>query len=88
LESFRRGEASVLITSDRSARGLDVADVPWVIHYDVPPSAPVYLHRAGRTARAGKQGTSVAFCSPKERARLKGFAKELGLQFEFEGPRG
>lgn len=87
VQEFRLGEAKILITSDTGARGLDVADVPWVLHYEIPYSAAVYLHRSGRTGRAGKEGTSVSFCSPRERVRLKSFAKELGLQFESDSSR-
>jgi len=87
IQDFRLGEAKILITTDTGARGLDIPDVPWVLHYDVPYSAAIYLHRSGRTGRAGSEGTSVAFCSPKERIRLKAFAKELGLKFESDAPR-
>jgi ATP-dependent RNA helicase DeaD len=79
LLAFGRSEARVLLTMDSAATGLDVPDVPWVLHYELPPSAPAYLHRAGRTGRAGHSGRSVSFINDAERARLERIATELDL---------
>ena len=74
-------KARILITNDAAARGLDVPDVDWVLHYQLPHSAPAYVHRAGRTGRAGHTGRSVVFFTDDDRAMLRHFAKELGIEF-------
>ncbi len=82
LATFTRSEARVLIATDQAMTGMDVRDVPWVLHYDVPSSAKAYVHRAGRTGRAGKEGQSVAFVTRDQRGVLASFEKELGITFE------
>lgn len=82
MESFSAGKARVLLTTDAAARGLDIAGVEWVLHYELPRSAQAYVHRAGRTGRAGALGHSVLFVEPKERGALKRLGKELNLRFE------
>ena len=62
----REKKSSVLIASDVAARGLDIDDIQHVIHYHLPRTADSYVHRSGRTARAGKEGVSVVLCSPQE----------------------
>jgi len=59
-------KSSVLIASDVAARGLDIANIQHVVHYHLPRTADTYIHRSGRTARAGKEGVSIILCSPKE----------------------
>ena len=81
LRSFSRGEIKVLVTSDRSATGVDVASVPWVVHYEPPRSPQGYVHRAGRTGRAGQTGRSLVLINDAERFILKGFETELGITF-------
>lgn len=70
LERFKaageKNQTAVLIASDVAARGLDIPNIDHVAHYHLPRSADVYVHRSGRTARAGKEGVSVMFCSPQE----------------------
>lgn len=70
LERFKdagqKNDTAVLIASDVAARGLDIPNIDHVAHYHLPRSADVYVHRSGRTARAGKEGVSVMFCSPQE----------------------
>lgn len=70
LERFKENKANnpsvVLIASDVAARGLDIPDIDHVVHYHLPRTADVYIHRSGRTARAGKEGVSIMFCSPQE----------------------
>lgn len=58
--------SSVLVASDVAARGLDIPNVKYVVHYHIPRTADAYIHRSGRTARAGKEGVSVIMCSPQE----------------------
>jgi len=60
LERFKSGELSILIATDVAARGLDIDDITHVINYDMPYSSDVYLHRVGRTGRAGKKGTAIS----------------------------
>lgn len=70
LERFKAAcadqKSSVLIATDVAARGLDIPNIDHVAHYHLPRSADIYIHRSGRTARAGKEGVSVMFCSPQE----------------------
>ena len=82
MRALRQGDTKLLVATDAAARGLDVADLPWVIHYEVARDAETYLHRAGRTGRAGKQGTSVSLVAPPERFLLKRYAAALDIEFE------
>lgn len=66
LDRFREGPASLLVTSDVAARGLDIPSVERIIHYHIPPSVDTFIHRSGRTARANRAGTSIALVSPAE----------------------
>ena len=69
LEAFRRGECPVLVATDVAARGLDVEGISHVINFDVPFSPDDYIHRAGRTARAGAVGDVITFVAPDEEER-------------------
>jgi superfamily II DNA/RNA helicase len=82
LEAFRTGAARVMLVSDSTARGLDVPGVAWVLHYDLPRSAAAYVHRAGRTGRAGQRGASVVLVEDAARGALRRLSKELGVVFE------
>lgn len=66
LEKFRANDNSVLIATDVAARGLDIPLIQHVVHYHLPRTADMYVHRSGRTARAGSEGVSVIICSPEE----------------------
>ncbi|MFA5487812.1 MAG: DEAD/DEAH box helicase [Candidimonas sp.] len=70
LESFKAGELEVLVATDVAARGLDVAGVPCVINFDLPYNAEDYVHRIGRTGRAGAKGEAIAFYTPDEERYL------------------
>ncbi len=70
LEAFKAGELEVLVATDVAARGLDVAGVPCVINYDLPHSAEDYVHRIGRTGRAGAKGEAISLFSPAEEKYL------------------
>ncbi len=61
MADFRNGKVRILIATDVAARGIDVADIEHVINYDVPQNPDEYIHRIGRTARAGKTGSAVTF---------------------------
>ena len=67
MQAFNIGEKKILIATDISARGIDVPDIDFVINYDLPESSEIYIHRVGRTGRAGKRGTAISFCSTKEK---------------------
>ena len=71
LEAFRSGQARVLVATDIAARGIDVVGISHVINYELPNEPESYVHRIGRTARAGAGGTALAFCDSSERAYLK-----------------
>jgi ATP-dependent RNA helicase RhlE len=71
LEKFRTGRARVLVATDIAARGIDVDGVTHVINYELPNVPESYVHRIGRTARAGAAGTALSFCDPTERAYLR-----------------
>jgi ATP-dependent RNA helicase RhlE len=68
---FKSGEARVLIATDIAARGIDIPGVSHVINYDLPDVPEQYVHRIGRTARAGADGIAIAFCAPDERGNLR-----------------
>lgn len=65
-EASKKSQTAVLIASDVAARGLDIPQIDHVAHYHLPRSADIYIHRLGRTARAGKEGVLIMFCSPQE----------------------
>ncbi len=71
LENFRHGRSRVLVATDIASRGLDVDDVTHVINYELPHEPECYVHRIGRTARAGAAGVAISFCDASERAQLR-----------------
>ncbi|WP_170468562.1 DEAD/DEAH box helicase [Ruegeria arenilitoris] len=66
IKAFRAGEINVLVATDVAARGIDIPGVAYVINYDLPEVPDNYVHRIGRTARAGREGEGIAFCAPDE----------------------
>ena len=78
LENFRSGKTPILVASDIAARGLDVDDISHVINYELPQEPEVYVHRIGRTGRAGERGVSASFCSFGEHLMLEEIEKVLG----------
>ena len=81
LASFAKGEADILLTTDDSARGLDLPDVEWVFHYDVPNMPEAYIHRAGRTGRAQRSGHSVVLADDRSAPALGRLGRALGVRF-------
>jgi ATP-dependent RNA helicase RhlE len=71
LAAFRSGQTNVLVATDIAARGIDVPGVSHVVNFDLPDVPEQYVHRIGRTARAGADGIAIAFCSPDERGNLR-----------------
>ncbi len=88
LSSFKEGKIKVLIATDIAARGLDINGVSHVINFDLPVEAESYVHRIGRTARAGKDGDAISFCDETERDALSRIQKLIKLRLiteEFVG---
>ena len=78
LDGFRHDRFRVLVATDVASRGLDVDDITHVINYDLPVEAETYIHRIGRTARAGAAGSAISFCSAEDRAYLRDIERLLG----------
>jgi ATP-dependent RNA helicase DeaD len=78
LAGFASGRCGVLIATDVAARGLDVDRVDMVVNYELPLDAESYVHRIGRTARAGREGVAISLVSPRERTRLINLQRRLG----------
>ncbi len=80
LANFKAGKTRVLVATDIAARGIDVDDVTHVINFDLPNEPESYVHRIGRTARAGASGTAYSFCDAEERAYLRDIEKLIRLR--------
>ena len=79
LEGFRSGRVRALVATDIAARGIDVKEITHVINFDLPNEPESYVHRIGRTARAGKDGVAISFCDDDERGYLRDIEKLIGL---------
>lgn len=79
LLSFKNGRINVLIATDIAARGIDIKELPQVINYDLPADSETYVHRIGRTGRAGNEGKAVSFCSEEEKPMLLKIQKLIGF---------
>ena len=77
LENFREGRCRVLVATDIAARGIDIDDITHVVNFELPNVAESYVHRIGRTARAGTGGIAISFCDPTERPFLRDIEKLL-----------
>ena len=88
LADFRRGQVRVLVATDIASRGIDVDDVTHVINYELPHEPESYVHRIGRTARAGAEGIAISFCDVAERGRLRDIERLIkrSLTVVGEGP--
>lgn len=80
LNAFKKGETRIMVSSDVAARGIDVQDVSHVINFDIPSLPEEYVHRIGRTARAGKEGTAISFVSEKEEPKFDIIEQLIGQQ--------
>lgn len=85
LAAFKEGRLKVLVATDVAARGIDIPDVRHVYNYDLPNVAENYVHRIGRTARAGKDGAAIAFCSEAEMGELRSIEKVTGQKISVAG---
>ena len=81
MQRFRNKSLQILIATDVAARGLDVDDITHIINYSLPDDPEVYIHRSGRTARAGKSGISIAISNESERRKIKSIEKKGGIKF-------
>ena len=82
LDGFRDGKFQILVATDVCARGIDVENLQFVVHHQLPDQIEYYTHRSGRTARAGKSGVSIAFITGTDMKRLKEIEKELQIRFK------
>jgi len=78
MNFFRTGKVNVMIATDVSARGIDIANVDYVVNYDLPDIAENYVHRIGRTGRGKEKGDAVSFCSKEEKPLLDEIEKFIG----------
>ncbi len=82
LDNFKQGKIRVLIATDIAARGIDIDGISHVVNYDLPNEPESYVHRIGRTARAGASGIAISFCDIEEKAFLKEIEKLIGKNIE------
>lgn len=82
LRAFKEGETRIMVASDVAARGIDVQDVSHVINFDIPSLAEEYVHRIGRTARAGKEGAAISFVSEVEEDRFMDIERLINQEVE------
>nr|WP_205910933.1 DEAD/DEAH box helicase [Clostridium sporogenes] len=82
LEDFRLGKVQILVSSDLSARGLDIKDVTHIFNLDLPENPKEYLHRVGRTGRASEEGTAISIITEKEKALIRKYEKEFNINIE------
>jgi ATP-dependent RNA helicase DeaD len=82
MDSLRSGELRLLIATDVAARGIDISDLSHVFLYDIPEHVEVYVHRSGRTARAGKTGIAITLCEQFQENKLLGIAKRYGFSID------
>ena len=87
LAGFERGDHDTLVATDVASRGIDVDDITHVINFDAPEDRDAYVHRTGRTGRAGASGIAASFVLPDQHREMRKIATELGLHREFDsGP--
>lgn len=83
LRAFERGQINVLVATDVAARGIDIDDITHVINYDAPEDREAYVHRIGRTGRAGRDGIGITFVAPGQEGEVAAIVRELGLEDRF-----
>ena len=87
MEQFREGHINILVATDLAARGIDVKEISFVVNYHLPDVYEVYVHRSGRTARAGAKGFSLTVLQQEEVSEIADFERELGIKFtKFQKP--
>ncbi|HMK88224.1 MAG TPA: DEAD/DEAH box helicase [Methylocystis sp.] len=86
LDAFKNGDVSLLVCSDVAARGLDIPDVSHVFNFDVPTHSEDYVHRIGRTGRAGRNGAAITLVTPEDKKYVDQIESLIGRSVEWEGP--
>ena len=88
LQNFKDWKIQVLVATDIAARGIDIAEMPFVINYDLPDEPETYVHRIGRTGRAGQSGTAISFCDEEEKACLRDIEMVIDklLDIDYDNP--
>ncbi|KVH93544.1 DNA/RNA helicase, DEAD/DEAH box type, N-terminal [Cynara cardunculus var. scolymus] len=86
LNGFRQGKFTVLVATDVASRGLDIPNVDLVIHYELPNDPETFVHRSGRTGRAGKEGSAILMFTNNQRRTVKSLERDVGCKFEFISP--
>ncbi len=80
LQDFKNGRMRVLVATDIAARGIDISELPYVVNYDVPESPETYVHRIGRTGRAGNVGVALTLATPEDRIQLRDIEKLIKMR--------
>ncbi|KAK9678330.1 hypothetical protein RND81_11G204200 [Saponaria officinalis] len=86
LNGFRQGKFSVLVATDVASRGLDIPNVDLVVHYEMPNDQETFVHRSGRTGRAGKEGTAILMFTGNQRRTVRSLERDVGCHFQYVGP--
>ena len=84
LESFKTGRSRIMVATDVAARGLDIKDIELVINYDLPDVSSYYVHRIGRTARAGKKGKAISLATPNQLKNIRDIENLINKKFKLE----
>ena len=84
IHEFKTGRAGILVATDVAARGLHIDDVTHVINYDLPKNPKDYVHRIGRTGRAGEKGDAISFCTQKDEPMLKNIEREIQMTLDLQ----
>jgi len=82
LQQFKEGKVKVLVATDIAARGIDIDKLKYVINFDVPNVPETYVHRIGRSGRAGEEGNAISICEPEENAHIRDIQKLIGRKIE------
>ena len=80
LKNFKSGNLNVLVATDIAARGIDIDELTHVFNFDLPNVPETYVHRIGRTGRAGNSGIAISFCAPEERTELRDIEKLAAIK--------
>ena len=88
LQNFKSGKLRAIIATDVAARGIDVAGLGHVINFDLTDTPEAYIHRIGRTGRAGREGIALSFCAPAEQQKLAAIIAHVGARVELFDPEG
>jgi len=86
LDNFKVGKTKVLVATDIAARGLDIEQLPHVVNYDLPHNSEDYVHRIGRTGRAGQKGEAISFCTPEDKESVHAIEKLINKKLEVSEP--